>query len=407
MPEDSRELSPYRVLHDPQPNRHYPAPGGFAEEEVHLRDYWRVLRKHRRIAVSIFLAVVVTTAIVSFTMDPRYTATATLQIERHAPNIAPVVQVQQVDALAYDKYDYYQTQYEVLESRTIASRVIRALDLENDRRFTEEAESEGLLRTIAGAILSLLPGAGEDGVKPEELGVDPRLINRYLRMLEINPVRNSRLVDVSFTSKHRDLSAEIANKHVEEYTNAALEQRLGMTLKAKEFLERELAKAKDRVVSTEVALNAFRKDKGIVSLDGGKTDIVSERLADLNGRFTEAQSERIRLEGQYRLIQQRDYESLPDVVTSPFIAQLKQEVSKIEAERAELGRKFKPGYPKMREVIGREEQAKERLDAEIRKIVEGIESGYLAAKNREEELGKKLESQRHTALAQKDVGADY
>ena len=410
MPEGSREISPYRVLTDPLPDPSLAfGPAGFAqEEEVHLRDYWRVLVKHRFVVLVFFFVTVVTTAFVTFTMDPLYTATATIQIERQAPKMAPVQEVQQIDAMAYDKYDYYQTQFEILQSRTIAARVIKGLGLEDDKRFTGEESSAGLVASMTAWVRSLLPNREEESqTRPEELGVDPKRINQYSKILSIEPVRNSRLVKISFTSKFKDLSAEVANKHVEEYTNASLEQRLAMTLKAKEFLEGELAKSKDRVVTAEVALNRFRKDKGVISLEGDKSDIVSARLDELNKLFTQAQADRIRLEGQYQLIQQRSYESLPDVVSSPLISQLKQELAKNESERAELEKKFKPGYPKMREILAREEQAKGRINAEIRKIIGGIESGYLAAKNREEELAKELESQRQTALSQKDVGADY
>lgn len=409
-PEESREISPYRVLNGPLPDDFHRDSGGFAEQDhVDLRDYWRVFLKYRRIILSVFLVTLAATAVVTFTTDPLYTATATIQIERQAPKMAPVQEVQQIDAAgSFDKYDYYQTQFEILRSRTIAARVIKALGLEGDKRFAGEEGSPGFVASIVGAVRSVVsPGREAAESRLEELGVDPRLINQYLGMLSIDPVRNSRLVMVSFTSKFKSLSADVANKHIEEYTNATLEQHLGMTLKAKGFLESELAKAKERVVTSEAALNAFRKEKGVISLDGDKTDIVSDRLEDLNKRFTEAQADRIRLDGQYRLIKRRDYESLPDVVSSLLISQLKQDAAKAEAERAELVKKFKPGFPKMQEVMAREEQVQARLGAEIRKVVESIESAYLAAKNREEELGEQLEAQRQAALSQKDVGADY
>src|SRR5207245_11280750 len=100
----------------------------------HLRDYWRVIAKHRGLVLGILLAIVGSTAAVIFTMAPVYTATATIQIERQAPKMAPVQEVQQLDALPYDKYDYYQTQYGVLGRRSVAARVIKALGLDTDER---------------------------------------------------------------------------------------------------------------------------------------------------------------------------------------------------------------------------------------------------------------------------------
>ena len=407
VPETSTQITPYRLLTDPVSDSLLQRGDPLGDEEALLRAYWRVVLKYRYSILGFLLVVVATTMIVVVTTRPRYTAVASIEIERHAPKMAPVQEVQQIDAGHFDKYDYYQTQYQILESRSIAARVIKTLRLDTDDRFLQETKGTWTA-AIAERLRSLLPeSVRSSDRKVAEMGVDSRLINRYLKMLVIDPERNSRLVRVAFTSHSPDLSAEVSNRHVQEYMSASLDQRLQMTTNAKEFLESELAKAKDRVVAAEVGLNAFRKSKGVISLDGDKSDVVSERLEDLNKRFTEAQAGRIKLEGQYRLIKHRAYQSLPDVLSSNLISELKQQASKIEAERAELSHKFTPAYPKMAELIARDNQLRKRIDAEVGKIVAGIESGYIAAKNQEEELGRQLEKQRQAALSQKDLGADY
>lgn len=406
---DSRKVAPVYTTPSPPVVDPVDLIGGLeAQDSLHLREYWRALYKHRWLIGAVLSAVVAATAIVTFVIDPVYTASSTVQIERQAPKMAPVQEVAPIDAAnAYDKYDYYQTQYILLAGRSIAARAIRSLDLETDPRFT--GGGGGLIALALGWVKSLLPVRSglADHERPTEFGVSPWAIDRYMAMLSIEPIRSSRLVAVHFTSKYPELSAAVANRHVEEYLNANLEQRLDMTLNAKRFLEHELVKAKARVDAAEVALNAFRKEQGIVTLDGDRTDIVSARLEDLNKRYTAAQADRIRLEGQYQLIQRRDFESLPDVLSSELVKRLKEALSQVEAERAKLSERFKPGYPKMAEAMARERELKGRLTAEIRKIVEGIESSFMAAQNREADLAAQLDSQRQAVLAQKDVSADY
>lgn len=392
------------------------------DEPPHLRDYWRTLVKHRYSALAMFLACVVGTAAYTFTRESQYTATATVQIERQAPNVAPVQEVQRDEVTGYDKYDYYQTQYQILLSRTIAARVIHGLALDDDVRFTTTragvlGKALALVWRVYFAARSYLPEViqaylpGPPGDGPgvtEELGVPSRLVNRYLDSLSITPVRNSRLVKVGFESAYPALSAEIVNRHVEEYIGSAMQSRVDTTGKAKDFLEGEIAKARDNVVAAEAALNDFRKKTQIVSLDpGSPADIVSERLAALNKTYTEAQADRIRLEGQCELISRRNYEFLPDVANNKLIADLKQQLAKTESEAAELRGKFKPGYPKMRETTAREQQLRTRIDGEIAKIVGATQSACLAAQNREEALKQRLDEQRDIALSQKDVVADY
>ncbi|MEA2624209.1 MAG: polysaccharide biosynthesis transport protein, partial [Candidatus Binatota bacterium] len=275
--DDEAAVSPYRRVYELSPEKlEATKPSSRVRREVDLRDVWRVLVKHRATIFGVLLGTVVTTAFVVLTLPPYYTATATVQIERQAPKIAPIADLDEAEPLAVDKYDYYQTQYNVLHSRTVAARVIRGLRLDRDGRFISQEPT--FLSSLKERFHDWFQSAAAIERLRSPMGVDPELIDDYLDMLSVTPVRNSRLVDVSFTSRFPDLSVEVAARHVEEYVNANLEQRVGMTAKAKELLDTELAKAKDRVVAAEVTLNDFRKAKGVVSLDGGISDIVTTRL---------------------------------------------------------------------------------------------------------------------------------
>ena len=418
MTSNGKEVSPYRVLADPLPREDVPQVGRliFADEPVHLRDYWRVLVKYRRLILGILFFVVATAIIVTFTMSPRYTSTAIIEIERQAPKVAPDQDVRQTDPNVdvWDQHDYFQTQYDILKSRTLAANVIKSLGMGSDSRFTGQGESPGFVEWITERFRPWVEGEGSDNTSDntdegstQDLGVSSKLLNRYAKKLSIEPVRNSRLVHISFTSRHPELAAQVANQHVDQYIKRNLERHLGVTANAKEFLESELAKAKNRVNVAEIALNKFRKEKGVISLDNDGSDTVSVRLDDLNKRFTEAQADRIRLQGQYDLIQLRDDESLPDVVSNSLVQQLKGSLTEVRAERAELDKIFTPRYPKMAEVMAREAEINARLNAEVDTIVASIQSAYLAAKNREAAIGRELEEQRQLALKQKDVGAEY
>src|SRR4030043_1029930 len=96
------------------------------EKEVNLRDYWKVIRKRQWTIIAFFLIVLITTAIGTFTMKPIYRATTTIQINKENPQ---VVNFQEIFAVNMVDIDYYQTQYKILESRSIAKRAIHSLKL--------------------------------------------------------------------------------------------------------------------------------------------------------------------------------------------------------------------------------------------------------------------------------------
>ncbi|MGH7804133.1 MAG: GumC family protein, partial [Candidatus Binatia bacterium] len=365
MKDDSLgQLTPYRRLAEAMPPPPV-APDPFSEVELPLRAYWRALRKRRALVAAIVLGATASAAVYTFSRQPLFTAAAVLQIEPEAPNIAPVQDVYRVNAMDDRHFDYYETQFEILKSRPVIERVVGALNLGADRRF--------LQNFLGGPTLSsriaLWFGWGEPADGAASKLTESQLAGAYEGGLKINPAASSRLVEVSFTSASPELSAEIANAHVQQYIDLAIDQRRSISERARVLLGDELAKAKQRLVLAEAALSKFRADKRILSADGDKSDIVSEGLHDLSKQLNEAKVERIRLESYYRLIQKRDVESLPAVLESDLIKGLKQEASKLEAERAELEKIFFPEYPRLQQAMERERQVKQRLRLEIMKIV--------------------------------------
>ena len=108
------------------------------EKEVHLRDYWRVIRKRQWTVIAFFLIVLITTAIATYTMKPVYRGTVTIQIDKEYPNI---VDFKEIFSVNMWDLDYYQTQYKILESRTLAKRVVQSLNLPEHPEFQPQPET--------------------------------------------------------------------------------------------------------------------------------------------------------------------------------------------------------------------------------------------------------------------------
>src|SRR6185369_5477706 len=157
----------------------------------------------------------------------------------------------------------------------------------------------------------------------------------------------------------------------------------------KKFLENEIDRVQKELTVAEGELNDFRRQHQVISLDDNENAIV-ERLRDLSRRVTEAQADRITAESDYRLVQNREYDSLPAVIQNQLVNSLKGEVSRLETQQAQVSETFLSGSPQLQEVNSQLRQAKSRLDREIARAVGGVESIYLAAKAREESLGAEL-----------------
>jgi len=380
-----------------------------ADEAPSVRDYWLIARKHQRKILACLVSAVAVSAVIAFSTTPIYVAKATLMIERKAPQ---VVKIQQVVAEAEeaDENSYYESQYQVLRSRSLAAETIKAQKLDTDADFLKQNEEKFSIAQLLLApivwLRGLLPQMTPAAEPSNLAGVDSRLINIYTGLVSIEPVKRSRIVRVGISSPDPALAARIANAHVDAYIQQGFKLRSQASEEARKFLEAKIAELKGRVEKSESVLNEFRRSKGIISLDE-KENIVVDRLADLNRRLTEAEAERIGLEAQTRLIGSRQYDSLPAVIQNPLIQNLKLRVVQLEAEHAKLGERFLPGYPQLAQVKAQLEESRSRLSQQIKIVVDGINSAYLTALGKERDLRAQMNKQKSATFALKDAAVEY
>jgi polysaccharide biosynthesis transport protein len=406
-----KELSPYSqpaVTLEPEDassSRRHVEIGGDAPN---LRDYWQVARKHQWKILACFGAAVVISAVIVFSMTPIYTARTTLLIERKDPQVVNIKQVLS-EPVEAEESSYYESQYEILKSRSLAAEVIKAERLQTNPAFVSPGGGDkSIVKLWVGAVAwfkSFLPQP--PAVESTDFaGVNSQLIDIYGGMLNVEPVKRSRLVKIAISAANPVLAAQIANAHADAYIRQGFTLRNQANEEARKFLETKLAELKDRVEKSENTLNDFRRQKGIISLDD-KENIVIDRLADLNKRLTEAEAERIGFEAQARLIKRRQYDSLPAVIGNPLIQTLRAQVVQLEAEHAKLGAQFLPGYPRLAQVKAQLEESKSRLTQQVKSVVEGISSAYFAAAGKERALRLQMNKQKFDALALKDASVEY
>src|SRR5206468_7246071 len=81
----------------------------FSPHEPHLYDYLLILRKHQWLILSFLLTVVTIVSIATFRMEPVYTTTARIEIDRENTNILPFQGADSYDFMM-DQDNYIETQ---------------------------------------------------------------------------------------------------------------------------------------------------------------------------------------------------------------------------------------------------------------------------------------------------------
>ena len=421
-PRPTKDVSPWRIqrLGEPEEAEYvYPA----AEQTRHLLDYWKVLAKHQRLVALLFLFVFGTSIYVNFSATPLYTASAMLQIEPQNPTVTGLAEILSSKSEGSTQYDYYQTQFVLLKSRTLAARVITSLQLASDPTFRTRTISDAVLdRVMSWVFIPLQPfitygsrffssstphkEAAVQRGKATVPDVPPFLVDRYLKYLKVTPVRNTRLVEVSLSTPDPRLSQKLADAHAAGFIRMNIDNRAALTDEAREFLDKKNAELRAKLERSEEALNQFRQTHGVVSLDKGE-NIVVDRLVALNGQLTTARTQRIDAESLSRTVANKKYQDLSQIMTQGSIPQLKGNIATLEAEYARLSTIFKSDHPRLQELNEHVTAARRNLNSEVANVVRGIESSYVAARAREQALEAEAKRQEQKALELKHIGVQY
>ena len=374
------------------------------EEEPRFVEYWRLIRNGWKwIAAGAVTAVAGALAYVMI-VTPLYTAESKIMIERRAQNALNIKELL-ADGMSGDESNYYRTQEQILRSRTLTVDVIREMGLDRNPIFVPQVdESAGLVSGWIASARGLFASGQAKRMDPS--GVDAGVIHQYQADLSVSPVTRTKLAVVRFTTPDPELSAEIVNAHVSAYIRQGLRLRSQANDEARIFLHEKLSEIKQKLQASEAALNAYRRDKGIISLDEGE-NIVVDRLGDLNDLLTEAEAERINLEADVKLIKSRAYESLPEVTDNTLIQALKGQLAEKEGDYVEVAAQFKEAYPPVKKAKAEVDALRNRLDGEIEQVVGSIESKYLSAVDHEEQLRVAMNKQKEAALSMKDAAVDF
>ena len=355
----------------PPPSR--PPAWNLSSREPHLYDYLLILRKHQWLILSFMLAVVSITAIGTFRMQPVYVATSRIEIDRENSNILPF---QNTDDYMVDLENYIETQSKILTSETLALQTIRSGILSGQTDFSSDPPASDALAT--GSLANLKP--------PPELGA-------FLGSLSVKRVPNSRLMDVSFESTNPLQAAQIVNAHIKNYVEQNFQSRYEATTRASTWLTDQLNELKIRVEKAEDARIAYERQNQIWALDD-KQNVTTQRLADLNRQWTDAQSERMRKQSLFEFAKAGDVDSVPQIRDNSAVQDLLRKRAEVYAQFTDASSQYGPNFPKVQRLQSQLKELDAAADKEKRAVVARLESEYAEARQREQLLSQALDQQK-------------
>jgi succinoglycan biosynthesis transport protein ExoP len=387
------------------------------EREVHLLDHVKVLYKRRFTAITTFLLVVGSSTVYTFTATPIFEAKTRLLIETEEKNVVNFKQVVDDDQT---KADYYQTQYNILQSRALARRTLEQLHLWDHTPFGGTLESAFTLKkaflVVPAGIAGMFEKRTDEVPKNQnadagETAAQSRAIDVFLKNLTVVPVRNSRLVDLKYQLPDPVLATSIVNTLAKNYIEQNLEYKFMASKDASDWLGARLAEERKTVESAEAKLQAYREQNDAISLTD-RENITVQKLADLNAALTRAKTERIQKEAAYQQLQasQTDpskLDTFPAILTNAFIQQQKGELADQQRQYAQASEKLGDKHPDIIKLTSAIHLSQTKLTGEIAKVVQSVRSEYQAALAQENSLTSALNQQKGEALSMNRKAIDY
>jgi capsular exopolysaccharide synthesis family protein len=319
---------------------------------------------------------------------PMFRAESTL--EMNPPQVEVLGQGKGGQPMVANDREFLATQYGLLRSRSLAERVAQELNLGANPAFVPEGVDRATGNRIAAG--------------------------RLISALDVDPVPQSRLVRISFTSEDPALAARVTNAFADSFINSNLERRYESSAYARRFLQQQINRLKGELENTERRLVAYAQQQGIIPPAGGGGEgegggsggsLAGASLGALNEALTATTTRRIAAEQAYR----QSLNAGQTVEVNERIAPLRNQLAQLQAEFRTKSTQFQDDYPDMVRLRSQIQSVEAAIREESARTV-GSRSNTLladfrAAQNAERALQARVNALRGTVLDERGRSIQY
>ena len=407
-----------------------------AENEIHLMDYWRAIRKRLWLVISIVVLITMLAVVYMARKPDVYQADARVQVDLE--NTAALLGKAPYFLGSPNDPVYFNTQLQILTSPGLLRRVVKTLDLEHNPDFFK---GQGKQRSTWQTILRMagLKGHEKDDALPkpsDELTLsttpaptsspddlkEAKRLAPYVGMIEgglrVEPVRETRggfnketrLISLSFSHGDPLVAAKVVNTIADTFVAQNLQRKSQTNESTGVFLQTRIAELQRQIREDEEKLVNYAKGHAIISLDANQNTVV-ERLAGLNRQLLEAENDRKTAESALNAAK------APGAATALVEGDVKQaaeaetKLADLRRQRAQLLVDATEEAPEVKEVDQQiaelDKQLKDSRSRKTSTLMTNLETHYRQALSREEMLRKSFDQQRAETLTQNEAAINY
>ena len=377
---------------------YYPSPPTrdfyYEVEKGHsLQDYINILLRRKRWIIGVFLAIVFLVGLVTFTRTPTYRSVTMLEINKDNPGSGLGVGDSMGGMAGWGFARSFQnTQYKILESRSLALRVIKVLNLGEhpDYAFLKEGAQD-----------------------KSEAEIKNKMANLFLGRLAIQPIKQTMLVNVAYQSTDRVMAKKVLDVIADEYMFLLIDRRNESYRLVRNWLDKQLNEWSDKVQEAQKKLYKFGQKSDIYMVEekvgepsGQSGNVIYQKFVDLSALLTKAQADKLAKKGQYQQIRDKGPDA-PLIVNNPLIATLREQLVTQQSKVSGLDKIYLDAHPEMQAESAKLRELRNRLNAEVKRLQESILSDYQAATRTEKLLQESFAAQKQQVAKLQENLSNY
>jgi capsular exopolysaccharide synthesis family protein len=345
-----------------------------AREEKTLIDYLALVLEHAWIVALSIGVITVLSIIYAISQTPVYKSEAVLEVVQPGEDALKKIGGAGGGMPMLNPSEAYATQIELLQSRWLAEELVDRMAPKERSEFSPENKKSIFAKILD--LTNLLNRDSDTNARPAKGPIVKEIMSRVTARRK----PDTRLIELEITASHPDLAHKLLNEYINIYLSENLEQRRQYALDGLKWLNNELARVEKRLVKSLAELVEFTNKHGLVSLDEENNHVVNffnQAAEDL----VDAQAERVQLEAYSKGRGPDTPMDAPESARSQEIQALKDRLTKLESEYAELSQIYAEDYPKLTLLKKQISFQRKRLE-NVRN--EAVEEALQSARQREE-----------------------
>jgi succinoglycan biosynthesis transport protein ExoP len=398
-----------------------------AERPVTLGDLRHILRLRRSVLI-VFLAGCVSVAILLCIFSTRrYQASGEIQVQKDSTDALGLENMMSSavgDSDALDANITLQTQADLLQSDTLALRVIEAQHLEQSEDFKPRFNP-------AGWLLEFVSPAGVPDPVHASLEDSPRRRSHALKVfssnLSVNVVSGTRLIEIHFLSSDPRLAGAVVNELMQGLVEYTFQTRFTATNQASVWLSGQLSDLKKQAEDLQAKVIALQRRSGVVSLGvqdaQGKDQaysVVVDQLQQATATLSQATSNRILKGAVEKIVESGDAELISGLSANGIVSgsstmstslgliqSLRLQEAALQGQIAADQAKFGVAYPKLNESRASLAGMDRAIREEVGRVAARSTNDYEVARRAEDESQREFTTQKQRADSLNDKAIEY